>query len=92
MAETRIRRRYVFSGLVQGVGFHYRARHAAELYGVSGWVHNDLSGTVTMELQGGAAAIEAVLEAIERGRYVRVEDVSVRSLPLVAEERGFVVR
>ena len=92
MAEARIRRRYVFSGFVQGVGFRYRARHAAELFGVTGWVRNDLSGTVTMELQGGAAAIEAVREAIERGRYVRVEDVSVRELPLETEEHGFSVR
>ena len=92
MAEALIRRRYVFSGSVQGVGFRWRARHAAALYGVTGWVRNELSGTVTMELQGGAAAIAAVLEAIERGSYIRVEDVRVRTLPPEPEERGFAVR
>ena len=30
-----IRKRIVFSGWVQGVGFRYRARHAAELLGGS---------------------------------------------------------
>ena len=42
----------VFNGWVQGVGFRYRARHAANLYGVTGWVRNDPDGSVTMEIQG----------------------------------------
>lgn len=32
-----IRRHITFYGWVQGVGFRYRARHAAELYGCTGW-------------------------------------------------------
>ncbi len=89
MSEERIRRRYVFSGMVQGVGFRWRARHAASLFGVTGWVRNELSGEVTMELQGSAARIEQVLAAIEQGSYIRVEDVAVRTIPVEPEERGF---
>ena len=47
-----IRKRIVFSGWVQGVGFRYRARHAAELLGATGWVRNEYDGSVTMEIQG----------------------------------------
>lgn len=36
-----IRRHIVFTGSVLGVGFRYRARHAAELYGCTGWVRNE---------------------------------------------------
>ena len=89
MSEKQIRRRYVFSGTVQGVGFRWRARHAAALFGVTGWVRNELSGEVTMELQGSAGRIEQVLAAIEGGSYIRVEDVAVRTIPLEPEERGF---
>ena len=32
-----IRRHISFSGWVQGVGFRYRARYAASLYGCTGW-------------------------------------------------------
>lgn len=36
-----VRRHITFYGWVQGVGFRYRARHAAELYGCTGWVRNE---------------------------------------------------
>ena len=36
-----IRKRIIFTGTVQGVGFRYRARYAAELYGCKGWVRNE---------------------------------------------------
>lgn len=87
-----LRKRYVFYGAVQGVGFRWRARHAAAAVGATGWVRNDLRGSVTMELQGSREQIEAVLAAIERGLYIRIEDVEVQSLPLEPEERGFSTR
>ena len=69
-----IRQHIVFNGWVQGVGFRYRARHAAEMYGVTGWVRNDPSGSVTMEVQGTEEQISNVIIAIERGTYIRIED------------------
>ena len=47
-----IRKRIVFHGWVQGVGFRYRARHAAEHLGATGWVRNEYDGSVTKEIQG----------------------------------------
>ena len=46
------RKHIVFYGWVQGVGFRYRARHAADLYGCTGWVRNEYDGSVSMEIQG----------------------------------------
>ena len=62
-----IRKRIAFYGWVQGVGFRYRARHAAELYGTTGWVRNEYDGSVTMEIQGTEEQIDQVILAIERG-------------------------
>ena len=45
------RKHIVFYGWVQGVGFRYRARHAADLYGCTGWVRNEYDGSVSMEIQ-----------------------------------------
>lgn len=51
--ESMITRKHIiFHGCVQGVGFRWRARHAADLYGCTGWVHNEWDGTVRMEIQG----------------------------------------
>ena len=86
-----IRRRFTFYGSVQGVGFRYRARHAAQLYRCTGWVRNEWDGSVSMELQGEEDSIERVILAIEQGRYVRIENMDSRTIP-VLEERGFTVR
>ncbi len=84
-----IRKRIVFSGWVQGVGFRYRARHAAELLGATGWVRNEYDGSVTMEIQGTEEQIDCVIQAIERGRYVKIENMDVRTIPVVPHEQGF---
>jgi acylphosphatase len=78
-----------FTGMVQGVGFRYRARHAASLYGCTGWVRNEWDGSVTMEIQGTPEQIEQVIQAIRAGRFVRIEDMESREIPPEEEERGF---
>ena len=50
MAE--IRKRIVFHGRVQGVGFRFTAKHLANSLGLTGWVQNEYDGTVLMEVQG----------------------------------------
>ena len=87
-----IRRHITFYGWVQGVGFRYRARHAAELYGCTGWVRNEWDGSVTMEIQGTEENIDRVILAIEAGRYVKIENMVSRTIPVEPEERGFRTR
>jgi len=87
-----IRRHITFYGWVQGVGFRYRARHAADLYGCTGWVRNEWDGSVTMEIQGEESQIDQVIMAIEKGRYVRIENMDSRTIPLVEDEYGFRTR
>ena len=86
------RKHITFYGWVQGVGFRWRARHAADLYGCTGWVRNDYDGSVTMEIQGEESAIDNVILAIERGTYVKIENMDVKTLPVDETERGFKVR
>ena len=87
--KGRIRKHLIFSGFVQGVGFRWRAAKAAEMYGCTGWVKNEYDGSVTMEIQGSEGQIDQVILAIERGAYVRIENMDVRSLPIDPEERSF---
>ena len=87
-----IRKHIVFYGWVQGVGFRYRASHAASNFGCTGWVRNESNGSVSMEIQGSEVQIDQVIMAIERGRFVRIENMEVKSLPVDEEERSFRVR
>jgi acylphosphatase len=73
------------------VSTQYRARHAADLYGCTGWVRNEYDGSVTMEIQGAEENIDHVILAIEAGRYVKIENMDSRMIPVV-EERGFRTR
>jgi acylphosphatase len=68
-----IRRQVRYTGRVQGVGFRAAARGVARLHPVTGWVRNEPDGSVLMEVQGSAAAVDAVLAGItERmGRNIR---------------------
>lgn len=84
-----IRRHIVFYGWVQGVGFRYRAIHAANLYGCTGWVRNEWDGSVSIEIQGTEDQIDKVILAIEAGRYIRIENMEIHMLPPVENEKGF---
>ena len=84
-----IRKRITFYGSVQGVGFRWRARHAADLYSCTGWCRNEWDGSVVMEIQGEERNIDQVIMAIESGRYVQIENMEVRSIPVNEAERGF---
>ena len=84
-----IRKRIVFTGQVQGVGFRWRARQAAQLYGCTGWCRNEWDGSVTMEIQGSEDAIDRVVRSIRDGRYVWIRDMDVTEIPVDPEESGF---
>ena len=83
-----IRKHIVFFGSVQGVGFRWRAVHAAEYYHCTGWCRNNWDGSVVMEIQGTEEDIDQVILAIERGRYVEIQNMDVKTIP-VSDERGF---
>ncbi len=87
--KNMVRKHITFYGWVQGVGFRYRARHAAELYGCTGWVRNEWDGSVTMEIQGTEEAIDNVILAIKRGTYIRIENMYSHTIPLDEDEYGF---
>ena len=84
-----IRKHIRFWGRVQGVGFRYRAYHAANSVGATGWVRNEYDGSVTMEIQGTEEQIDQVILMIEKGRFVRIENMDARTIPFKEEERGF---
>ena len=89
-AETGIVRKSLsFSGRVQGVGFRYRAKHAADLLGLTGWVRNEGDGTVSMEVQGPESEIDHMIQIINKGTWVFIENIRAHSLPVEEGEYSF---
>ena len=87
-----LRKRLVFRGRVQGVGFRWRARAAARNAGATGWVRNNFDGSVIMELQGDDAQIDRVVQSLDHDRYIRIDSLEARNIPVDPEERGFETR
>ena len=84
-----LRQRIVFHGWVQGVGFGYWAKHAADRYGATGWVRNNPDNTVTMEIQGTKEQIDQVIMALQNGRFISIDRMEVTALPVLEGERAF---
>ncbi len=89
MSPNIKRKSFIFYGSVQGVGFRWRARSAAEHFSCTGWVRNEWDGSVAMEIQGTEEAIESVILAIEKGTFVRIENMDMKEIPVVEDEYGF---
>lgn len=89
--SKKIRKHIIFYGRVQGVGFRYRAMYAAESYGVSGWVRNLYDGSVEMEAEGSESDIDNMIMAIEKGSFIVIEDMSVKTIP-VEDSRYFEIK
>jgi acylphosphatase len=74
-----VRRRLLFSGAVQGVGFRYWAVRESAAFSVTGYVRNLYNGSVEAVLEGArdeVAAFEGVLrDGPPYGRVRRVEAI-----------------
>ena len=77
-----VRKHIYFSGQVQGVGFRYRAKNAARANDLTGWVDNLWDGRVEMEVQGELSGIERMIQEIEMGSFIRIENYQMEDLPV----------
>ena len=60
-------KRFIVSGMVQGVGFRFFAQRVAEHLGIAGYVKNLRDGRVEVYVIGTAKQLGALREALERG-------------------------
>ena len=90
-----VRLRLRFVGQVQGVGFRWTSAGVARDLGLTGWVRNELDGSVTAEIQGEASHVGAffpqMLEAY-RHRPIRYVVSHRDEIDAVPDERRFEVR
>lgn len=75
---ARVARDVRVHGLVQGVAFRYTARREAESRGVTGWVRNEVDGSVAAHLEGRPDSVAAMVEWCRAGpRWAQVDRVEV---------------
>ena len=81
-----------FYGSVQGVGFRYTARHAANMFRLTGYVRNEYDGSVTCEVQGEQDAIDEFIRTLSRGRFIDISYIDKTVMDIIEDERSFDVR
>ena len=87
-----VRRHFRVFGRVQGVGFRYRAKYAAQALELTGWVDNLDDGSVEMELQGQPDRIDRLLPMLRQNDYILITDILTHLVPVNPWDRDFVVR
>jgi len=85
-----IARKFLLSGLVQGVGFRFFTQRVAARYQVRGYVRNLADGRVEAWAQGPEKSVEAFKHDITAGpQYSRVDEVEEIVLDPSSEYSSF---
>ena len=85
MSEEIVRKHFFFSGMVQGVGFRYRASYIASSLELTGWVRNCYDERVEAEIQGPESRIDSFLTELNRQHFILIENMEVKTLPVQSE-------
>ena len=86
MSKNHIARRYLISGVVQGVGFRYFAQDEAERLHLSGFVRNLRDGRVEVYAIGSPDNLARLRTILERGpRGAMVQNVAEESAEINAK-------
>ncbi len=80
-------------GSVQGVGYRYYCREAAEQYGLKGFVRNLPDGSVELEVFGDAGLITGFVDHITRrdGSFI-IEDFTKVDIPDDGRYKDFYIQ
>ena len=81
-------RRYRVSGVVQGVGFRWFVREEARALGLRGWVRNEPTGDVLLEVAGDIALLERLVDALRSGPPASQVAAVLAEMPETTEAGG----
>jgi acylphosphatase len=85
--------RILISGRVQGVGFRWFAEQRASELAVAGYVRNLPGGQVEVLAQADEGTLESFCEELRQGpNFARVEELTVKAVPVDSSLQGFGVR
>ena len=85
-------RRFLITGLVQGVGFRFFARSAATREGLSGTVANLADGRVEVYAEGDREALDRFEQALHQGPPgAEVQSVAVSWMDPEGRPSGFTI-
>ncbi|TCJ04914.1 acylphosphatase [Cytobacillus praedii] len=89
---TIIRKKVIFSGKVQKVGFRLEIHCIAQRMKVTGWVKNVEDGSVEAEIQGEESKINFLVHCMQSLKRASVKKVTMIDAPIKDDENFTIVR
>lgn len=89
MENDIVRKKLIFKGKVQFVGFRFQAKYLADTLGLTGYVENLDNGDVLMEVQGREQTIDDLIVCLHQRKPIRIDSIEQEYLSLREKEREF---
>jgi acylphosphatase len=70
-----MKKKFIFQGKVQGVGFRYAAKMLAGKYNLVGWVKNNDDGSVILVTDGLKNDIQSLIDSLQDGFHDNIENI-----------------
>ncbi len=70
-----MKKRFIFYGRIQGVGFRYTVNMLAEKFNIFGWVENNNDGSVTLVAEGAKKDIESLINNLKDYFQDNIENI-----------------
>lgn len=87
-----VRKHYLFYGRVQGVGFRFTTYRKAVQLGLTGWVCNLGDGSVEACFQGEEKIIRRLVNGLQEGSFIRIDEMKIDDLTVLKHETSFVMK
>lgn len=85
-----IRKEFLVSGRVQGVGFRFFCKYQASLLSLTGYAKNLEDGSVLIEVQRNESSIKKFKSSILKGNgFSRIISIDEKDLPVDTREKRF---
>jgi len=86
-----VAKRIIFTGRVQGVGFRFTARRAADRRQLTGFVRNVSDGTVEMLAQGRPEDVDDCIQDIEEYFAGYLRETKIQEIPPDPKYTDFII-
>lgn len=87
--SNSIRKKIIFYGKVQNVGFRLEIYELARRLGLTGWVKNRKDYTVELEIQGEDNRILFLIDNMQSLKRAKVTDIKIENISLFEKKESF---
>lgn len=87
--STVVRKKVIFSGRVQKVGFRLELYTIAQRLNLTGWVKNLEDGSVEAELQGEEQKVDFLIKAMKSLKRASVKQCKITDMEIRKKENDF---